>query len=109
MYCERTKEFYCAQCLYLKNSRNLNTIPLKNAMDILQQENRFNREESRSSLNQVESAIRVCVTNRQLFESALRQYGEIIEGEFESLHKLLKKREAEVMASVEHLFQTRIE
>lgn len=109
MYCERTKEFYCAQCLYLKNARNLNTVPIRNALESLQQENRLNREESRGSLSQVESAIRVCTANRQLFESALRQYQSIIEGEFEELHQLLKKREMEVAAGVENLFQTRID
>jgi len=43
MYCERTKEFYCAQCLYLKNARSLNIIPIKNAIDLLLHENHLNR------------------------------------------------------------------
>lgn len=66
----------------MKNTRNLNLVPIKNAMDTLIQDNRINREESRGSLSQVENTIKVCAGNRQLFETGLRQYGEIIAGEF---------------------------
>jgi hypothetical protein len=51
----------------------------------------------------------VCTVNRQLFESAMRQYSDIIEAEFDEIRKALKKREQEVTTAIEQLFQTRID
>ena len=86
MYCRSMKELICSICLCSK-SKYYDVMPLKLAEETLRKENKYNREESKNILSNIENAEKVMFKNVELFKQSYEEAFNSVGSFFDEIKK----------------------
>ena len=105
-FCENEHRVMCQECMYkhTREHKNHKICHIKDALTIIQSENKHFKQEARKKIEELDKCLSVCKGNRGKVDQAYEIHQQLIEKEFKELELLIKAKKQETLEYLEKAF-----